>query len=121
MSPYIVPGVKIAEQLPKPKGGEAEELAIKIMTVISEFYDVSFKELRSKSRKRQHVSCRQLIMWTIRKKTNMSLKDVGELFNRDHTTVIHSTETIENLLFVDDPIVKRDMQTLNERIMFYGL
>jgi len=37
-------------------------------------------------------------MYLIRKLTNLSLPDIGQEFNRDHSTVIHSIRKIETAL-----------------------
>lgn len=35
-------------------------------------------------------------MWLIRKHTNLSLREIGEIFGgRDHSTVIHSIEAVD--------------------------
>jgi hypothetical protein len=60
--------------------------------------------LVTKSREGVCAYIRQLCMFVIRKKTTITLKKIGNRFNRDHTTVIHSMETIENYLFSDEKI-----------------
>ena len=40
---------------------------------------------------------RQVAMYEIRRMTTLSLQEIGEAFSRDHTTVMHSIERIENM------------------------
>ena len=49
-------------------------------------------------------------MYQIRRMTNLSLKEIGREFDgRDHTTVLHSIERIEDLS-KNDPETHRDHQ-----------
>ncbi len=58
-------------------------------------YDVPISEMTSKSRSRDVVNARQVAMFIIRSETNLSLLEIGKLFDRDHTTVLHSLDKIE--------------------------
>jgi chromosomal replication initiator protein len=69
--------------------------------LISEFvckqYNVSAKELQSRSRKRSLAFPRQVAMYLCRKHTEDSLADIGREFNRDHSTVLHSIKVVTGL------------------------
>ena len=41
---------------------------------------------------------RQVSMYIIRQLTKLSLPEIGRVFGRDHTTVIHSLEKVEGLI-----------------------
>lgn len=68
-------------------------------TIIEEtarYFSLSPDDLKGQSRMRNIVLCRQLAMYLIRKMTNLSLKDTGEIFGgRDHSTVVSSVEKVE--------------------------
>ena len=52
--------------------------------------------LRGQQRNRDAVLARQIAMYLIRSMTNLSLDDIGREFgNRDHSTVIHSLDKVE--------------------------
>ena len=54
------------------------------------------KVIRGQQRVRDAVSARQIAMYLIRSMTNLSLDDIGREFgNRDHSTVIHSLDKVE--------------------------
>jgi chromosomal replication initiator protein len=56
----------------------------------------------SKSRKRNYVQVRQVSMYLASKYTRMPAGRIGQLIrNRDHSTVIHSCNIIEQRLKVD--------------------
>jgi chromosomal replication initiator protein len=57
-------------------------------------YNVSVEELASKSRKRSITFPRQVAMYLTRKFTDHSLADIGALYNRDHSTVLHAIKVI---------------------------
>ena len=56
----------------------------------------------SKSRKRNYVLVRQVSMYLAQKYTKMPASRIGQLIGgRDHSTVLHSCNTIEERLKVD--------------------
>ena len=75
---------------------EREELASDILKTVSNYYGVSIEDIKGKCRKRKIVKPRQIIMFLLRTKARMVLSDIGEVMNRDHTTVIHSITCIQN-------------------------
>jgi len=70
-------------------------------TIIEEtarYYALTPDDLRSQSRIRNTALARQIAMYLIRKLTNLSLKETGAAFERDHTTVINSIDRVESRL-----------------------
>lgn len=69
--------------------------------LISEFvgaqFKVSIEEMQSRSRKRRLTFPRQVAMYLSRKHTSESLAEIGKLFKRDHSTVLHSVKVVSNL------------------------
>lgn len=73
-----------------------------IINTVCELYDVSCDEIKTKSRKREFTLPRQISIYFLRIKTGMPLKKIGKLFgDRDHSTVIHSIETVKDAMCVD--------------------
>ena len=68
-------------------------------TIIGEtakYYMLTPENLKGQSRTRDTALARQIAMFLIRKMTNLSLKDIGEIFEgRDHSTVLSSIRRIE--------------------------
>lgn len=74
-----------------------------ILAIVSEAFEISIEQLKSKSRKRDIVIGRQVAMYLSKKYTKVSLKELGGVFGgRDHSTVIYSLKTVEDLLETDD-------------------
>lgn len=69
---------------------------------------------RSKTRKQEVVIKRQLAMYILRKKSKMILSEIGDDFDRDHATVIHSVKEINNRLFWDKSFRENVNQILSE-------
>jgi chromosomal replication initiator protein len=65
-----------------------------IRSFISSQFKVSVDELKSRSRKRSVTFPRQAAMYMTRKFTNQSLADIGDLYNRDHSTVLYAIKVI---------------------------
>ncbi len=74
--------------------GAAEVTAESIRDLIGRQFRVSIDELCSRSRKRTVTFPRQMAMYLTRKFTNQSLADIGSLYNRDHSTVLHAVKII---------------------------
>ena len=68
-------------------------------------YNIRVELMESKSRKHKIAFARQMAMYFSRKLTTASLKSIGESFGgRDHSTVLHSCQAIENYLDTDKKI-----------------
>ncbi len=73
-----------------------------IIEETAKYFSLSVKELRGQSRTKNTALARQIAMYEIRKLTNLSLEDIGEIFEgRHHTTVLSSIQKIENKVAVD--------------------
>jgi len=81
----------------------ARELTIEnIQKMVCEYFHIQYDRLLAKTRKREVVQARQITMYFAKKFTKNSLKHIGEHFGGfDHTTVIHSCQTVENLMDTD--------------------
>ena len=73
-----------------------------ILEKVCNHYGISQQNVFSKSRKRNYVQVRQVSMYLASKYTRMPAGRIGQLIgNRDHSTVIHSCNIIEQRLKVD--------------------
>ncbi len=73
-----------------------------IQRIVSEFYDIPNDLLRAKTRKQEIVIARQVAMYLAKELTNCSLKTIGLNFGgRDHSTVIHAYQTVEEQIKID--------------------
>ncbi|MBV5318568.1 MAG: chromosomal replication initiator protein DnaA [Desulfobulbaceae bacterium] len=65
-----------------------------IRDLIGSQFRVSIDDLRSRSRKRSVSFPRQMAMYLTRKYTKKSLADIGDMYNRDHSTVLYAIKVI---------------------------
>ncbi|MCL2458213.1 MAG: chromosomal replication initiator protein DnaA [Desulfobulbus sp.] len=93
-------------------GGAMEEITGEaIRDLIGNQFRVSVEELRSRSRKRSIAFPRQVAMYLTRKYTNHSLADIGNIYNRDHSTALHAIKTITRDMNQQDS-VRRQVEML---------
>ena len=78
-----------------------------IAAAVAQKTGVTLEEMRSKSRKRNIVVARQLVMFLARQLTGLSLKQIGSFLNRsDHTAVIYACSQIEDKMKKDQALQK---------------
>lgn len=83
----------------KPKKNVSIEEIIKI---IARFYQLDDSLIYEKTRRKEIVRARQVVMFLLREDFNISFPLIGrKLGGRDHTTVIHSCEKIKHDLETD--------------------
>ncbi len=71
----------------------------KIAEVVAEFYNIRMEDLIKQSRKKEFVKPRQIAMYLIRKELDNSFPSIGDFFGgRDHTTVMHAVDKVNNLI-----------------------
>lgn len=75
-------------EAPAPLEAEA------ICALVGARFKVSAEDLRSRSRKRGVVFPRQLAIYLTRKFTGHSLTEIGEMYDRDHSTVLHAIRAV---------------------------
>jgi len=77
----------------KPNKGVSVD---EVVRRIAQYYEVAEKSIYEKTRKKEVVKPRQIIMYILREEFSVSYPSIGEkLGGRDHTTVIHSCEKIK--------------------------
>jgi len=87
-----------------------------IQKIVAEFYDLPSDLLRAKTRKQEVVIARQVAMYLAKELTNASLKTIGLNFGgRDHSTVIHAYQTVEEQLKID-PKFRASIEQLRRKI-----
>ena len=79
-----------------------------ILECISKYYGIEESIIRGQQRVRDAVAARQIAMYLIRSMTNLSLDDIGKVFdNRDHSTVLYSIKQVEKQMKKDSSFAER--------------
>jgi len=81
-----------------------------VIKTVADFFEVSIEDLINKGRRQEIVEPRQITMYLLRDMLKMSYPSIGEkLGKRDHTTVIHACEKIEQEISAN--------QTINQKVL----
>ncbi len=73
-----------------------------IQKVVCDYFNIPIETMKSKTRKREIVQCRQLAMFFSKQMTKNSLAMIGKYCgNKDHATVLHACKTVNNLADTD--------------------
>ena len=87
-----------------------------IIEAASKFYNISIKDLLSKSRKKELVTPRQIAMYLMREEIKTSYPTIGqEIGGRDHTTAIHAYNKISKIIQEEEKI-KQDIESIKQFI-----
>jgi chromosomal replication initiator protein len=95
----------------KPK----KTIAIKdLVKIVSDFYSIEEESIYEKTRRKEVIKPRQVIMYLLREDFNISYPSIGQkLGGRDHTTVIHSCEKIKTDMKEDTSLTQEINQIRN--------
>jgi chromosomal replication initiator protein len=78
-----------------------------VVKTVAEFYNIEEQLIYDKTRKKEIIKPRQVIMYILREDFNISYPAIGEkLGGRDHTTVMHSCEKIKNDMKADEVLTQ---------------
>ena len=84
----------LIKNVSKPKKNVSTKDIIK---TVADFYNIEERLIYDKTRKKEVIKPRQIIMYLLREEFNNSYPSIGEkLGGRDHTTVMHACEKIKD-------------------------
>jgi len=73
-----------------------------IQKTVADYFKVSLEQMKSKVKKREIVIPRQVAMYFCKRYTQLTLALIGGNFGgRDHSTVIHALESVEDMMKTD--------------------
>lgn len=91
--------------------------ADQIIDLICESYGISQDDLKSQNRKKELVFARHLSMYLLRKKAKLSLREVGLMLGRDHTTVVNAIDRVNEYLETNSLNKREEVQSFIHRIV----
>jgi len=87
-----------------------------IQKEVAGFYNLKISDLKSKRKNKALILPRHGAMYLTRRLTELSLPEIGRQFGgRDHTTVIHALQKVENIIG-NDPDYEKTMDALTRKI-----
>ena len=93
-----------------------EALVEKILMAVSKAYGVTVEDLKSKKKTGSIANARHIAIYVIKKLTDLTLKEIGAIFGRNHSTVLASIDAAEtNIRTVNgcDQQVKQIIREVN--------
>ena len=97
----------------KPKKSVSFKDVIKI---IADYYNIEEKFLYEKTRRKEVVKPRQIIMYILREDFNTSYPFIGQkLGGRDHTTVIHAYEKIKKDIVINS-LLSQEVEQIRSQL-----
>ena len=72
-----------------------------ILMTVCQHMNISERVITARSRNREAVRARNMVMYLVKKYTDCSMVEIGKMVHRDHATVAHSLNTMEDLMSYD--------------------
>lgn len=85
ISAYVIPGIQ----------------RIPIEAIAASIWRIDVNMLTKKTRKREVVEARQVLMKYRKETMKMSLSEAAQPYGKDHATVLHAIKTVNNLKETD--------------------
>lgn len=87
-----------------------------LLNVISFVSGQPENEILGSSRSRSLVLCRHIYYHIAREKMGLKLAQIGSFFNRDHTTIIHGLNKVNDMISIEDEITCQFIEQVNNCI-----
>ena len=110
--------VDLAQEVLSDLWGEEEKIISidQIQRKVCDFFGIKVSDLKAQNRTKAVAFPRQIAMYLSRQLTHASLSEVGRAFGgKDHTTVLHAVDKIQNLL-QEDPKLRKIVDGLIQGI-----
>ncbi len=87
----------------------------RILTAVSKHYGIPVEDMKSKKRTENIANARHVAIYLIKQNTELTLKEIGGIFGRDHATVMASIDKVDiNIKTVNG--YERDVKKLMREI-----
>ncbi|RJR25581.1 chromosomal replication initiator protein DnaA [Candidatus Microgenomates bacterium] len=87
-----------------------------VVDVVADYYHLKVHQLKGKTRIKEIVLPRQVLMYLLRAELNLPLAEVGKLLGgRDHTTIMHGVEKISQKLRENEDL-RVDISGIKQRL-----
>lgn len=91
----------------------------KIIRTVAEHYGISMDDILSKSQNRECALPRQIAMHLCRHQLNMPFMKIGDLFGRDHSTVMSSVKQVQKNLEGKNHEISTSLGVILKRLELY--
>lgn len=90
-----------------------KEVINDILSAIYSITGICYEQLRSASRKRDYVDARRIYAKAAKELTNYTYTELGNIINRDHSTIIYLIKSCNDLLLTDNRFSEVYNSTIN--------
>ena len=82
---------------------------------VADFFGITYNDIVSNKRSRNIAHPRQVAIYLCRELLESTFKAIGEEFNRDHSTIMHSYDLISNAL-KEDRNLREEIEAIREKL-----
>jgi chromosomal replication initiator protein len=78
---------------------------VRFMTVVqavSSVTGIKREHIFGRRRLRRYADARHMAMFLTRQSTKLTVQRIGKLFDRDHSTVVHASNSVQSLIDISD-------------------
>ncbi len=97
----VEPSYDFVQSILGKNGGEEKTIRKspeEVIKILCKHFQINKKDLLGESRVRSFARPRQILMYLLKNELKLPLQSIGRIIGgRDHTTIIHGVETIQNL------------------------
>ena len=90
-------------------------LSSDIVSAVCQCLKISETVITARTRQREAVKARNIVMYLVKKYTDSSLSEIGKCVHRDHATVAHSLSTMEAQLTYD-AVLRQEVATVERHL-----
>ncbi len=110
--------MEIAEKALKDVISPKEDIILTpeyIIDIVCDHFNITRSDILSKKRNNDVAIPRQIIMYLCSKYTSTPSTKIGKMLNRDHSTILHGIDKIENDIKFDEDI-RLNIETIKKKI-----
>jgi chromosomal replication initiator protein len=108
--------INLTESVVKNMVRQRKKITIDVIKkMVCKYYNVTHKDMVSRSRKQHLVRPRQMAIYLSRRYTDAPLQSIGKAFNRYHATALHSIHCIERGL-KDNSVIQKQVEFFNRKL-----
>jgi len=87
-----------------------------IIKAVAKYFNISADDILGKDRSSKISEPRKIAMYMVRDMTHESFPKMGKVFDRDHTTIKHAVDTLEEQLRTD-PVLKEKINDVKNSVL----
>ena len=87
-----------------------------IIKAVAKYFEINPEDITGKDRSQKMVEPRKVAMYMVRDMTHLSFPKMGDVFNKDHSTVKHAIDTLEEQL-KDDSALREKIQDVKNSVL----